>query len=72
MGELLYNQLMTTKLTQKMVKGWMQQLAQSQGSYGRLLRDFEEADATTRKNFMGWLRSQDVETITQFVFAIEC
>ena len=55
-----------------MVKGWMQQLARSQGSYGRMLRDFEEADAITRKNFVAWLRSQDVETITQFVFAIEC
>ena len=63
---------MTTKLTQKMVKGWMQQLARSQGSYGRMLRDFEEADAITRKNFVAWLRAQNVETITQFVFAIEC
>ena len=55
-----------------MVKGWMQQLARSQGSSGRMLRDFEEADAITRKNFVAWLRSQDVETITKFVFAIEC
>ena len=48
------------KLTQKEVRSWMVQLAQSQGFYGRLLRDFNNAEAYVRRNFMSVLPSKNL------------
>ena len=59
------------KVTQKQVRDWMVQLAQSQGFYGRLLRDFNNAEAYVRRNFMSALHENKVHSIIDFVIYIE-
>lgn len=59
------------KLTQKEVRSWMVQLAQSQGFYGRLLRDFNNAEPYVRRNFMSALHENKVQDSLDFVMYIE-
>ena len=55
------------KVTQKQVREWMVQLAQSQGFYGRLLRDFNGAGPSARRNFMSALHKNKVVAIWDFI-----
>ena len=48
------------KVTQKQVRGWMVQLAKSQGYYGRLLHAFNATDAKVRRNFINDLHKKMV------------
>ena len=59
------------KLTQKEVRSWLEMLAQSQGFYGRLLRDFNNAEPYVRRNFMSALRENKVQDSLDFVMYIE-
>ena len=59
------------KITQKQVRSWLVSLAQSQGFYGRLLRDFNNAEAYVRKNFMSALHENKVQDMFDFVMYIE-
>jgi hypothetical protein len=59
------------KLTQKEVRSWLVSLAQSQGFYGRLLRDWDEAAPAGRRNVMRELHSLQVKDIYDFVIYIE-
>ena len=58
-------------LTQKEVRSWLVSLAQSQGFYGRLLSDFNNAEACVRRNFMSALRENKVQDMFDFVMYIE-
>ena len=55
------------KLTQKEVRSWMVSLAKSQGLYGRLLRDWDEAAPAGRRNVMRELHSLQVKDIYDFL-----
>lgn len=59
------------KLTQKEVRSWMVQLAQSQGFYGRLLQEFDAVDDKLRRKFMNCLHENKVHSILDFVTYIE-
>lgn len=59
------------KITQKEVRSWMASLAKSQGFYGRLLRDWDEAAPAGRRNVMKELSSLGVKDIYDFVIYIE-
>ena len=59
------------KITQKQVREWMVELAKSQGFYGRLLRDFNNAEAYVRRNFMSALHENKVQDSLDFVMYIE-
>ncbi|MBO5827085.1 MAG: hypothetical protein J6R59_01205 [Paludibacteraceae bacterium] len=59
------------KLTQKEVRSWLVSLAQSQGFYGRLLRDFNNTEAYVRRNFMSALHENKVKDMFDFVMYIE-
>jgi hypothetical protein len=59
------------KLTQKEVRRWLVSLAQSQGFYGKLLRDFNNAEAYVRRNFMSALHENKVKDMFDFVMYIE-
>ena len=59
------------KLTQKEVRSWMVSLAKSQGFYGRLLRDFNNAEAYVRRNFMSALHENKVQDMFDFIMYIE-
>lgn len=60
-----------SRLTQNIVKSWLESLSVSSRIYSRMLKDFTETDNETRKNFVKWLNVQEVKTITQFIFAVE-
>ena len=59
------------KITQKQVREWLEMLAQSQGFYGRLLRDFNNAESYVRRNFMSALHENKVQNSLDFVMYIE-
>ena len=59
------------KLTQKEVRSWMVSLAKSQGFYGRLLHDWDDATPAGRRNVMRELNSLQVKDIYDFVIYIE-
>ena len=59
------------KLTQKEVRSWMVSLAKSQGLYGRLLRDWDEAAPAGRRNVISELYRLQVKDIYDFVIYIE-
>ena len=43
------------KITQKQVREWLSYLSRSQGFYGRLLRDWDEAAPAGRRNVISQL-----------------
>ena len=55
------------KVTQKQVREWMVQLAQSQGFYGRLLRNWDSALPLARREFMKSLHRHMVIEIWDFI-----
>jgi hypothetical protein len=59
------------KVTQKQVREWMVQLSKSQGFYGRLLRDWDEATPAGRRNVISELYRLQVKDIYDFVMYIE-
>lgn len=65
--EFYYNVRVMKKLTQKEVRSWMVQLAQSQGFYGRLLRNWDNALPLARREFMKSLHRHMVIEIWDFI-----
>lgn len=59
------------KITQKQVREWLSYLSQSQGFYGRLLRDWDEAEPAGRRNVISELYRLQVKDIYDFVIYIE-
>lgn len=60
-----------SRLTQNIIRSWLETLAPSSRQYMNMLRDFNEMDEPSRKKFIQWLNIQDIKTITQFIFAVE-
>lgn len=65
MGELLYNTLMNTTLTQKTVKGWIINLSTKHRFYHNMLSMW--GDTTWRRNLMNNLRNVDAKDIFDFI-----
>ena len=62
---------MRQNITQKLVREWLVYLSQSQGFYGRFLRDWDEANPKGRREVMKALKKEDVNDIYDFVIWME-
>ena len=54
------------------IRGTFEMLAQSQGLYGRLLRDIDYMDEEDRERFWSDLESQNFKDAVDLILYIEC
>ena len=54
------------------IRGTFEMLAQSQGFYGRLLRDIDEMDEEDQERFLADLESQNFKDAVDLILYIEC
>lgn len=54
------------------IRGTFEMLAQSQGLYGRLLRDIDEMPEEDRERFWSDLESQNFKDAVDLILYIEC
>lgn len=54
------------------IRGTFEMLAQSQGFYGRLLRDIDEMDKEDREKVWSDLESQNFKDAIDLILYIEC
>ena len=59
-------------MDRKAIRGTFEMLAQSQGFYGRLLRNIDEMDEEDREKVWSDLESQNFKDAVDLILYIEC